>query len=442
MQVREVKALRLGYTGVLAAKVLGSYKLLSLRKSRLSEKAYERRLRRLHRENAESMYNAVIRLQGLMIKIGQTIGSRPDVFPAEYVQVLGRLQDRVPPRPWSLMRPHIESQLGGPLSDYFAEFNNEPVAAASLAQVYRARLKDGRDVAVKVIYPNMDALVHTDLDILKGVIWAESKFYSYPLKPVYRELEENVPNEVNMLQEARHLDAMRRHLAHRADVIIPAVVHELTRQRVLTMEFIDGVKISDLEGLRARGIDQVEVFTLLADVYFEQMLVQGYFQADPHPGNLLALPGNRLALLDFGLTKQFTEEFRLGFKETTRAMFRNDNPGVIAGMRACGFRFEEDDPVPMLAIADFFRAMSDPETYKDREVMEAVNQAWIDAFRVHKMSEMPGDIVLAMRVFGLLFGLGATVGGEVGLPRDAIQNAALKYAERPEAEPVEAMAAS
>lgn len=427
-----MKAIRLGYTGAVAAKVLGSYKLLSLRRSRMSTKAYEQHTSKTHRQNAELLYSTVIRLQGLMIKIGQTIGSRPDVFPAEYVEVLGRLQDRVPPRPWSLMRPHIEAQLGGPVSDHFAEFDHEPIAAASLAQVYRARLTDGRDVAVKVIYPNMDSLVRTDLNILRGVIWAESRFYSYPLDPVYRELKENIPNEVNMLREARHMDDMRRHLAHRQDVVIPTVVHELTTKRLLTMEYIDGVKLSDLRGLDARGIDQVEVFTLLADVYFEQMLVQGYFQADPHPGNLLALPGNRLALLDFGLTKQFTPRFRVGFKQTTRAMFRNDNAGVIEGMKACGFRFENDNPAPMLAIADFFRAMSDPETYKDREVMDAVNAAWVAAFREHKLKELPGDIVLAMRVFGLLFGLGATVGGELGLPRDAIQNAALKYADRPE----------
>ncbi|MEX0684268.1 MAG: AarF/UbiB family protein [Dehalococcoidia bacterium] len=440
--IREARLLRMAYSGALGARVVGSYKLLSLQRSRHSDEEYARRLARLHEQNAEALYNAVIRLQGLMIKIGQTIGSRPDVFPAEYVRVLGRLQDRVPPRRWDIMRPHIEKQLGAPIASIFAEFDPEPVAAASLAQVYRARLKDGRDVAVKVIYPGMGRLVRSDLSILRGITWLESRFFAFPLDPVYEELKANIPNEVDMLKEAQHMDGLRRTLAHRPEIVIPGVVHEHTTKRVLVMEYIDGVKISDLEGLKRAGIDQVKVFTLLADVYFEKMLIHGYFQADPHPGNLLALPGNRLALLDFGLTKRFTPEFRRGFKQTTRAIFRSDNAGVAAGMRACGFRFTDEDPEPVIALAEFFRTMSDPDTYADRDLMQAVSEAWVQAFRRHPMSEMPGEIALAMRVFGLLFGLGATVGGDLGMPRDAISSAALKYAERPELLEPELAAAS
>ena len=408
----------------------------------MSDKAYERRVRRLHKENAESMYNGVIQLQGLMIKIGQTIGSRPDVFPDQYTKVLSRLQDRVPPRPWSEMKPHIEKQLKAPITDIFSEFDEEPVAAASLAQVYRARLKDGREVAVKAVYPAIIRLVKTDLNILRALMWLESRLYNYPLDPVYDELSQNIPNEVNMLHEASNMEALSAALAHRKDVVIPAVVREHTSKRVLVMEYVHGTRISDVEGLRASGVDPEKLFELLTDVYFEQMFGHGMFHADPHPGNLFGLPDGRLAILDWGLMKRFTPQFHRAFTKTTRGMFSGDDELMIEGMRDMGFDFGPNMREPYLAVGDFFRAMSDPATYADKELVTAVNHAWNDAMREHPVLKMPGEIALPMRVFGLLFGFGATVGGDLGLPRDSIQNAALKYAERPEGGAVEAMAAS
>ena len=171
----------------------------SLRRGRLSAEKYEERLSAYHTRSARQIYDAVLRLQGLMIKIGQTIGSRPDTFPEEYVRVLSRLQDQVPPRSWASMRPHIERQLGAPIEEIFAEFDTQPVAAASLAQVYKGRLKDGRQVAVKAVYPNIERMVDTDLKLLRAVIWLESRLlYSFPLEPAFQELAANIPLEVDM----------------------------------------------------------------------------------------------------------------------------------------------------------------------------------------------------------------------------------------------------
>src|SRR3989454_2423985 len=303
VRFREMSAYRFAYAGSVAARVLMGYQLLALRARALKPTAHQERLRAQHTRSALRIYNAVLHLRGLMIKVGQTIGSRPDLFPEEYFRVLSRLQDRVPPRPFSEMKPYIESEIGGRIDDVFLEFDPEPIAAASLAQVYRCRLNDGRRVALKVLYPNIERLVQTDLRILKMAVGMESRFYHFPLEPVYQELAANIPHEVDMLHEARNMEEIAEQMSHRSDVVIPQVVWEHTSKRVLAMEFIDGVKITEVPALIEAGIDPAPVFPLLTDGYFEQMLRHRHLHAHPHPGNLMALPGNRLAMLDFGLTK-------------------------------------------------------------------------------------------------------------------------------------------
>ncbi|TMF13107.1 MAG: AarF/ABC1/UbiB kinase family protein [Chloroflexi bacterium] len=222
-------------------------------------------------------------------------------------------------------------------------------------------------------------------------------------------------------------------LAYRDDVVIPEIVEEHTSKRILTMEYIDGIKITNLDGLRAAGVDTQVLFPLLVEVYMEQIMRHGHFHADPHPGNLLGLPGNRLGLLDFGLTKKITDDFREAFKLTTRSMFTGDNEGLVRGLKAQGMKLKnEADDASFIASGEFFRAMSDPETYKDKEIVQAVNEAWGEAFKKNPLVDMPGDMTLAMRVFFLLFGLGATVGSNLDLQENNIPQIALKYAQEPE----------
>jgi len=422
---------RFVYAGSVSARILARYKWLSLRRSRMSDEEYAARLSAAHQRGARQVYNGVIHLKGLMIKIGQTIGSRADIFPEEYVRVLSRLQDQVPPRPFRIMRPHIERQLGARIEDIYAEFDPKPVAAASLAQVYKARLKDGRDVAVKVVYPDSDRLVKTDLWILRALIWLESRFNSYPLEPVYNELAANVPLEVDMRHEAQAMEEIASKLSHRDDVVIPGVIWERTSKRVLTMEYIEGIKISETARITEAGLDGNRLFVLVAEVYLEQLLSLGHFHADPHPGNIFALPGNRIGLLDFGLTKQLTPDFKEAFKLTTRSMFNGDNEGFVEGMKLSGFKLKHDSNDSYVASAEFFRGMADPNTYKDKELVHALNDAWVDAFKKNPMVDMPGEMTLAMRVFFLLFGLGATVGSNIDLSQNVIAETALKYAGEP-----------
>lgn len=227
------------------------------------------------------------------------------------------------------------------------------------------------------------------------------------------------------------MEAIASKLSHRDDVVIPGVVWEHTSKRVLTMEYIDGIKISEVDRIAEAGLDGNRLFVLVAEIYLEQLLRLGHFHADPHPGNIFALPGNRIALLDFGLTKQMTPEFRDAFRLVTRSMFNRDNAGFVEGMKASGFKLKDDDNGSYVASAEFFRGMANPETYRDKELVHALNDAWVDAFKKNPMVDMPGEMTLAMRVFFLLFGLGATVGSTIDLGQNVIADTALRYAEEP-----------
>jgi predicted unusual protein kinase regulating ubiquinone biosynthesis (AarF/ABC1/UbiB family) len=430
-QLRDVGVVRLGYAAGVAARILIDYKALQARKPRMPEERYDQRLRRQHLKSARRIYRATLRLQGLMIKIGQTLGSRGDLLPAEYIEVLSRLQDQVPPRPWKVMRRHIEHQLGARIDEVFAEFDRRPVAAASLAQVYRARLKDGRDVAVKVVYPQIDRLVYSDLWILKAVLWLESRFYSAPLDPIYRELAANIPFEVDMHHEAQNMEAIAEQLAQRPNVIIPQVVHEWTRKRVLVMEHIDGIKITDFARIREAGIDLQKVIQLLGEVYMEQMLTHGHFHADPHPGNIFALPGNRIALLDFGLVKRFSPEFHLAYRALAKSIFGHNDETLVDTLKAAGFAYKyENDLERAVAVGEMVRAFSSPDVYKDRSIIDQVNARMLEIDKRNPMTDMPGEIALAMRTMGLFLALIFTAGVDVDFPEIVF-----RYADAPARQP-------
>jgi predicted unusual protein kinase regulating ubiquinone biosynthesis (AarF/ABC1/UbiB family) len=244
------------------------------------------------------------------IKIGQALGARGDLLPLSYVKELVKLQDQVPPFPNAEAFARIESELGKSLQEAYAEIDTEPIAAASLGQVYRARLHTGEEVAVKVQRPELAKIIGFDIAILRRLTEIMRRFpqmnENADWEGMMREFSETITEEMDYMQEGRNADLFRGNFKKWNTILVPKIYWTHTTARVLTMDFIRGTKVVDLEGLRAKRFSPVKVNRLLVRTYLKQLLEDGFFHADPHPGNLLVMDNGRLAFFDFGMTGRIT----------------------------------------------------------------------------------------------------------------------------------------
>jgi predicted unusual protein kinase regulating ubiquinone biosynthesis (AarF/ABC1/UbiB family) len=397
---------------------------LGLRKERwiernLAPRDMPARWRAQHRRNAEELYAAAVELQGLILKGAQWLGARPDLVPGPSVEVLARLQDRVPARPYAVIRRTVERELGRPLGAVFASFAKAPVASASLAQVHEARLLDGRRVAVKVQYPEIAALVREDLRSLRFVLGALARVESeFEWEPLLDELGDSVPRELDFEQEARAAERIARELAARRDVRIPAVVWEWTRRRVLVMEYVDGIRIGDVAALRAAGVEPRRVARTLVEVFAEQLLVHGFFHADPHPGNLRFEPNGRLVLLDFGLTKELPEGFRGAVLELAGALLGGRHERLAPALLRLGFATRSGRAEALADIAELLAGAAAELRARGRlapATLERLRGELPERIRRDPIVRVPSHLVLVGRALGLLSGQLTQLGADVDL---------------------------
>jgi predicted unusual protein kinase regulating ubiquinone biosynthesis (AarF/ABC1/UbiB family) len=259
--------------------------------------------------------NSLIELGPTFIKIGQALGTRADLLPLAYVKELASLQDQVPQFPTADAFARIQTELGMSLQQAFAEIDAEPIAAASLGQVYRARLHSGKEVAVKVQRPNLPEILSFDIAVLYRLVQVTNRFFpkaneNADWEGMLREFYTTIFEEIDYVKEGRNADRFRHNFRTWRVIRVPLIYWSHTTPRVLTLEFIRGTKVVDLEALRARRISPVKVNRLLVKTYLKQLLEDGFFHADPHPGNLLVMDSGHLAFFDFGMVGRITPKLQ------------------------------------------------------------------------------------------------------------------------------------
>jgi predicted unusual protein kinase regulating ubiquinone biosynthesis (AarF/ABC1/UbiB family) len=306
------------------------------------------RWHKLHRRNARRMYRGFVRLRGVYIKLGQILSIMGTFLPRSYTEELEGLQDEVPPQPYGKMARAFERAIGKSPDAVFATFERVPIAAASLGQVHEARGADGERLAVKILYPMVADIIRVDLKVLG---WALRVYRTFvPIKQIERvheQLEDMLERETDLANEARCIERMRQNFTTDGDVLFPVVYPEWSTKTVLTMGFMDGVKISKKDALAGLGLDPYAVATKLTQVFYKQLFIDKFFHADPHPGNFFVQKGPegqvRIVVLDLGSASELRDSLADGMLDILQGLMTKNDDLVVQGIETMGFVAEGGD---------------------------------------------------------------------------------------------------
>lgn len=276
--------------------------------------------------------DSIIKLGPTFIKLGQSMGTRADLLPLPFVKELGTLVDDVPAFPNEVAFARIEKELGKKINEVYDEFEVKPVAAASLGQVYRAKLKTGEEVAVKVQRPNLESTIKGDVEILRKVTKFAERFpklnENADWAGMLKEFDVTIHEEMDYACEGKNAERFTESFKGWSNVHVPKIYWDASTAKVLTMDFIHGTKVVDIDGLKARKISPEKVNRLLIRTYLKQLLEDGFFHADPHPGNLLVMPDGRLAFFDFGMVGRITPKLQAKMIDAFFHVVAKDPEGI------------------------------------------------------------------------------------------------------------------
>ncbi|MCL5997979.1 MAG: AarF/UbiB family protein [Chloroflexi bacterium] len=368
-----------------------------------------------HHTPAEHLRLACEELGPTFIKLGQVLSTRPDLLPPDYITELSKLRDNVPPNPWQDVRAILTEEWGKPPEQIFASIDPQPLGAASLAQVYAATLplesasgeQSLRQVVIKVQRPNIRAVIDADLEILEDLAALAQRT---PIGEVYNPIDVvgefafTLRNELDYWREGRNADRFRRNFADETNLYIPKVYWDHTTRRVLVMERIFGLKIDDLAALDAAGYDRHRVALVAARIVVKEILEDGFFHADPHPGNFLVMPGEVLGAMDFGMVGHLTDANRLDVIRLYVAAVRMDVEGVIEQLLRMGAMTGRVDRHALARDVGRFLDKYQGTSLKDVRAGEVVEEIVGIAFRHHL--HMPGDLWLVSKAMVMMEGMG------------------------------------
>lgn len=353
------------------------------------------------------------------VKLGQILSTRPDIIPQEYIRELEKLQDKVPPYSYDLVEKMVQKELRANVSDLFQSFDEKPFAAASLGQAHKAILKEDKvKVVVKVQRPDIEKIIETDLDILFQLARLTEKYIPesrlYDPVGVAEEFAKTIRMELNYGTEGRNAERFRKNFKEDKTVYIPKIYWELSSKRILTMECIEGIKINHLKELDKAGYDRKKIAENGAKAFMKQMLIDGFFHADPHPGNILVMEKEIIGFMDFGMMGKIDEESREKYIDLLIAVLEYDSNKILAGMLELGFTSQEtiDTRSLKIDIEDILAQYYD-KALKEIKLGEFITQLVQISIKYH--IKMPAELTLIGKSLLTIEGIGLALDPDFNL---------------------------
>ncbi len=382
----------------------------------------------VHHWASRTIIASILKLKGLYIKIGQTLSIMTNFLPQEFREGLEKLQDAVPPHPYAEVEKRFLNDFGKTPLELFHSFDQTPIASASLGQVHVASLDDGTKLAVKLQYPDIDRIAHQDLKTIKrifGVI--DFVFPRYGFKAVYAECARMVLEELDFISEGKNLEKIRNNFKDQRAYHFPKVFWEYSSAKILTVEFVEGIKVSHIDELKKKKIDPHEIAVSFIHAYCKMIFVDGVFHADPHPGNILIMSDKlgasdrsdslfRIALVDFGATASLPSAMKEGIIRFAEGLIKKDTRLLSSSIKQMGFVAREDNEEAIERIVEYFYSKIKGIKIDDfRQIKLTQFQHLDDLFELRKMDislkelmssfHVPKDWILLERALILAFGV-------------------------------------
>lgn len=366
---------------------------------------------------AQWLVGTLLDLGPTFIKIGQALSTRADLLPREYVKALGQLQDKVPPFSSAEAITLIESELGNSIHALYRDFDHYPLAAASLGQVHKARLHTGEDVVVKVQRPGLERLFNLDFEILQRLVRVFQQYVpssrKYDLEAIYHEFFDLLYKEIDYIHEGKNADRFRDYFSDHPQILVPKIYWRYTTSKVLTLEYIPGIKIDDRQTMEACGINTKEVIQLGICCYLKQLLQDGFFQSDPHPGNMAVSQAGELIFYDFGTMTEVKPIAKDHMIKTFFAVLRKDTEEVINTLTYMGLIEPVPDMTPVRRLVAFTL-----DKFREKPVeLQAFDQMRSEVYAMFEQQpfRLPAQMTFILKSITTLDGIARTLDPEYNL---------------------------